>query len=479
MKLTLPRFDKARILVIGDVMLDRYWHGSTSRISPEAPVPVVRVGNVEDRAGGAGNVALNIAALGAPAWLVGAVGKDEAGQSLQTRLEAAGVFCDFIQLNDVPTITKLRVISQHQQLIRLDHEEALTELSPSVLEQKAHDLLAQDIDAVILSDYGKGTLQSHQQLISLAKTRGIPVLADPKGTDFTVYRGATLITPNLSEFEAVVGHCKDEQDLVAKGHQLIEELELGALLVTRGEHGMTLLQGGAPELHLPAQAQEVFDVTGAGDTVISVLASALASGCDLPHAAALANTAAGIVVGKLGTATASLPELQKAVQSDHGAERGAMTVDQLMIQLEAARARGERIVFTNGCFDIVHAGHVGYLKEARKQGDRLVLAINGDDSVTRLKGEGRPINPVDRRMAVLAGLEAVDWVVSFDEDTPERLLEKVRPDILVKGGDYTVEEVVGAPIVHAYGGEVAVLDFLDNCSTTAIVRKIRNEQEPA
>ncbi|MGY0217964.1 bifunctional D-glycero-beta-D-manno-heptose-7-phosphate kinase/D-glycero-beta-D-manno-heptose 1-phosphate adenylyltransferase HldE [Endozoicomonadaceae bacterium StTr2] len=480
MKLTLPRFDKARILVVGDVMLDRYWHGSTSRISPEAPVPVVRVGNIEDRAGGAGNVALNIASLGAPAWLVGATGKDEAGQSLQTRLEAAGVYCDFIELNNVPTITKLRVISQHQQLIRLDHEEPLTELSAGVLEQKVHDLLEQQaIDAVILSDYGKGTLQSHQQLIKLAKTRGIPVLADPKGRDFSIYKGATLITPNLSEFEAVVGACKDEQELVKKGHALIEELELGALLVTRGEHGMTLLQGGAPEVHLPAQAQEVFDVTGAGDTVISVLASALAAGCDLAHAAALANTAAGIVVGKLGTATASLPELQKAVQADQGAERGAMTVDQLLVQLEAARARGERIVFTNGCFDIVHAGHVGYLKQARKQGDRLILAINGDDSVTRLKGEGRPINPVDRRMAVLAGLEAVDWVVSFDEDTPEKLLELIRPDILVKGGDYTVEEVVGAPIVHSYGGEVAVLEFLDNCSTTAIVHKIRNTQEPA
>ena len=476
MKLTLPRFHQAKVLVIGDVMLDRYWHGGTSRISPEAPVPVVKVNQVEDRPGGAGNVALNIASLGAPAWLVGATGNDEAADALQTRLEAAGVYCDFARLETAPTITKLRVLSQNQQLIRLDHEEAFLELSGDVLAEKTEQLL-EDIGAVVLSDYGKGTLKNHQQLIKLARTKGIPVLVDPKGIDFEKYRGATIITPNLSEFEGVVGHCKNEQELVEKGQQLLEKLELEALLVTRSEHGMTLIRRNEPEVHLPARAKEVFDVTGAGDTVISTLAIAIAAGAEMPKAAALANIAAGIVVGKVGTATVSMPELRREVHRELGAERGVVTRDQLLIALEDARAHGEQIVFTNGCFDIIHAGHVGYLEQARQQGDRLVLAINSDASVKRLKGAGRPINSEDRRMAVLAGLEAVDWVVCFEDDTPESLLRDVKPDVLVKGGDYSIDEVVGAPIVYEYGGEVKVLAFLDNCSTTAIVEKIRKDKE--
>ena len=475
MKLTLPRFDQARVLVVGDVMLDRYWHGATSRISPEAPVPVVRIGQVEDRPGGAGNVALNIASLGTPAWLIAATGDDEAADSLQTRLKAAGVFCDFARIPDAQTITKLRVISQHQQLIRLDHEEAFHSLSSDILEEKTAALL-DNMGAVVLSDYNKGTLQNHQQLIRTARARNIPVLVDPKGTDFERYRGATVITPNLHEFETVVGHCKDEQDLVDKGQKLMQELELEALLITRSEHGMTLICKDRQEVHLPARAREVFDVTGAGDTVISTLAAALAAGSELPQAAAIANIAAGIVVGKLGTATISMPELRREVNRELGAERGVVTTDQLIIAIEDARAHGEKIVFTNGCFDIIHAGHVGYLEQARKQGDRLVLAINSDDSVKRLKGEGRPINTEDRRMTVLAGLEAVDWVVSFNEDTPENLLRMVKPDVLVKGGDYSIDEVVGADIVYEYGGDVKVLAFLDNCSTTAIVEKIRTDQ---
>jgi len=238
---------------------------------------------------------------------------------------------------------------------------------------------------------------------------------------------------------------------------------------------MTLLRPNQPEFHLPARAREVFDVTGAGDTVISVLASSLAAGSDLPQAVALANLAAGIVVGKLGTATISGPELRRAIQAEQGSERGVMTEEQLLIALEDARAHGEKIVFTNGCFDIIHAGHVGYLEDTRNLGDRLVVAINSDQSVSRLKGPARPINPVDRRMAVLAGLESVDWVMSFEDDTPERLLELIQPDVLVKGGDYTEDQVVGWEIVKAHGGEVKVLSFFDDCSTTAIVEKIQSQ----
>jgi len=326
---------------------------------------------------------------------------------------------------------------------------------------------------LILSDYGKGTLGQTQTLIQAARERAIPVVVDPKGHDFGKYRGATLMTPNLSEFEAVVGLCGNEEELISKGQALRENLDLDAILITRGERGMTLLQAARPVLHLPAQAREVFDVTGAGDTVVSVLAAALAAGQSMESGMALANLAAGLVVAKLGTAAISGPELRRAIQLQEGTGRGVMTAEQLATVVEDARAHGERIVFTNGCFDIIHAGHVGYLEDARKQGDRLIVAINDDDSVHRLKGNGRPINPVQRRMAVLAGLSAVDWVVSFPEDTPEALLQLLRPDVLVKGGDYSVDTVVGGEFVSSYGGEVRVLAFLDNCSTSAIVEKMK------
>ncbi|MEL7936837.1 bifunctional D-glycero-beta-D-manno-heptose-7-phosphate kinase/D-glycero-beta-D-manno-heptose 1-phosphate adenylyltransferase HldE [Pseudomonas delhiensis] len=474
MKLTMPRFDQAPVLVVGDVMLDRYWHGATSRISPEAPVPVVRVEQHEDRPGGAANVALNLAALGAPAFLVGVTGEDEAAASLADSLGAVGVTTRFQRIAGQPTIVKLRVMSRHQQLLRVDFEEPFR-TDAQALARETEALLDQ-VRVLVLSDYGKGALKNHQALIQAARKRNIPVLADPKGKDFSIYRGASLITPNLSEFEAIVGRCQDENELVAKGLKLLGDLELGALLVTRGEHGMTLLRPGHPALHLPARAREVFDVTGAGDTVISTLAGALAAGEDLPQAVALANLAAGIVVGKLGTAAISAPELRRAVQREQGSERGVLGLEQLLLAIEDARAHGEKIVFTNGCFDILHAGHVSYLEQARAQGDRLIVAVNDDASVGRLKGPGRPINSVDRRMAVLAGLGAVDWVVSFSEDTPERLLAQVRPDVLVKGGDYSVDQVVGADIVAGYGGEVRVLGLVPNSSTTAIVEKIRQKR---
>ncbi len=476
MKLEMPPFQHARLLVIGDVMLDRYWHGSASRVSPEAPVPVVQVTNREDRPGGAGNVALNIAALGSAVRLVGVVGDDETGLELLSRLKAAGVYCDFLQSEEKPTITKLRIISQHQQLIRLDFEKTFEASDIIGLQDKAKSLV-DDSQVMVLSDYGKGALHDIIDLIDLGRSRNIPIIVDPKGSDFTKYRGATLITPNLTEFEAVVGGSDNEDELVNKGLRLVRELNLEAILITRGEHGMTLIRPNSPELHLPARAQEVFDVTGAGDTVISVLAASMAAGDGLADATALANLAAGLVVGKLGTAAISGPELRRAMLADQNSGRGVMTAEQLQIVVQDAKAHGEKIIFTNGCFDIIHAGHVGYLAEAKRLGDRLVVAINDDDSAHRLKGPGRPINPVERRMAVLAGLEAVDWVVSFSEDTPEPLLESLQPEVLVKGGDYTMDQVVGGSYVESYGGMVRVLEFLDNCSTSAIMEKMKEVGE--
>ncbi len=472
--LTVPQFELAKVCVIGDLMLDRYWQGSSNRISPEAPVPVVKVTQKEDRPGGAGNVALNIAALGASATLSGTIGNDEAGQILQDCMRFAGIKTQLQIAANKPTITKLRVLSRHQQLLRMDFEERFCPADSVEIMAKAGDII-RTAKILVLSDYAKGTLSDCQALIAIAKEMGVPVLVDPKGGNYSHYHGANLLTPNISEFESVVGRCHSEQELVSKGMALIESLALGALLITRGELGMTLLRPNLPVINLPARAREVYDVTGAGDTVIAVLAVALAVGQTLPDAVALANMAAGIVVGKLGAATVSAFELLDAMHHERGSERGIVTEEYLLMAVESARANGERIVFTNGCFDILHAGHVGYLDAARKQGDRLIVALNNDASVRRLKGQQRPINPIDRRMAVLSGLESVDWVVSFGDDTPERLLRLIKPDVLVKGGDYREDEVVGGNIVKASGGTVKVLSFFEDCSTTSIVNRIREQ----
>ena len=475
MRITLPEFAQAKVLVVGDVMLDRYWHGPTGRISPEAPVPVVKVEQIEERPGGAANVALNAVALGAGSTLLGMSGEDEAGTALENKLAAVGVECQFTKFADYPTITKLRVLSRHQQLIRLDFEENFHQVDSKDLIASFAEQVKQH-QVVILSDYNKGALNQVGDLIALAREAGVPVLVDPKGSAFDKYRGATLLTPNFSEFEAVVGHCKGEDEIISKGEALIEQLDLEALLVTRSEHGMTLIRKGQPELHLAALAQEVYDVTGAGDTVISTLASSLAAGSSLDDACALANAAAGIVVGKLGTSTVSTIELANAVYGSQETGFGVLSEQQLKFALEAAKRRGETVVMTNGCFDILHAGHVSYLNHARTLGDRLIVAVNSDDSVKRLKGEGRPVNSVDRRMAVLAGLGAVDWVVDFSEDTPQRLIANLLPDLLVKGGDYKPEEIAGGQEVIANGGEVRVLNFEDGCSTSEIIKSIRQNQ---
>lgn len=472
MKIQFPAFEKAHVLVLGDLMLDRYWHGATSRISPEAPVPVVQVKQIEERPGGAANVALNATSLGAQATLLGLTGQDEAADSLQSQLQTAGVRCAFARVDGLPTIVKLRILSRHQQLIRLDFEESFgTRGQEDLLRQFQQQLAHAGI--VVLSDYAKGALQQVPAFIAAARTAKVPVLIDPKGKDFSIYRGATLITPNLNEFETIVGACADEASLIERGRNLLRELQLDAMLITRGEHGMTLLREQLPEFHLPAQAREVYDVTGAGDTVIATLAAALAAGNDMESAVALANLGAGIVVGKLGTATVSAPELRRALNQQHDSGRGVMSEEQLLIAIADARAHGEKIVFTNGCFDILHAGHVAYLEQAKKLGARLIVGVNTDASVRQLKGPSRPINSTERRMIVLAALESVDWVVAFDEETPQRLINVVKPDVLVKGGDYKIEQIVGAKEVLANGGQVEVLQFVDGVSTTNIINAIQ------
>ncbi|MEH6649133.1 MAG: bifunctional D-glycero-beta-D-manno-heptose-7-phosphate kinase/D-glycero-beta-D-manno-heptose 1-phosphate adenylyltransferase HldE [Motiliproteus sp.] len=479
MQLYIPDFSTARVLVVGDLMLDRYWHGQTQRISPEAPVPVVHIKDHEGRPGGAGNVALNIVALGGNATLLSLVGKDEAADSLRTQLNEANVQCEFEQVDGSDTITKLRVMSRNQQLIRLDFEDGFEDYDHAHLLSR-FDHCLRDCDVVVFSDYGKGCLDEIQAMISRARAAGKQILVDPKGTDFSKYAGATLITPNESEFAAVAGWWQDEEDMVERIRALRVECQLDALLVTRSERGMALIQA-EQELHIPTVAQEVFDVTGAGDTVIGTLAASLAAGESIEDATRLANLAAGIVVAKMGTATLSAEELNRAIMAEAIEETGIVSVHALKRQIQAATARGEKVVMTNGCFDILHAGHVQYLEQARSLGDKLIVAVNSDDSVSRLKGPERPINQLEQRMAVMSGLSSVDWVVPFGkdsvDDTPADLIKELLPDILVKGGDYTAEDVAGGEAVINNGGEVIILGFLDGCSTTNIVRRIRTTEE--
>lgn len=469
--LSIPDFSRASVLVAGDVMLDRYLFGATDRISPEAPVPVVHIREADDRAGGAANVAVNLASLGVDTTLIGVVGQDDEAAALQAVLEQRKINCRFEAVSDWPTTTKTRVQSRGQQLIRLDREErgaaGSAELAGSL--KKA----LKSASAVVLSDYGKGALADASSMIDLCRNANVPVLVDPKGSDFGKYRGATILTPNQSEFESVAGACTTDGELVECARKMITDLELGALLVTRSEKGMLLVEASDEPVFLSTRAREVFDVTGAGDTVIAVLAGALANGESMTAAAALANFAAGLVVRKIGVASVSPSEIRAALHQRGQGGRGLVSETELAKLVSEAGHRNETVVMTNGCFDFLHAGHVAYLEEAKGLGDRLIVAVNDDESVRRLKGDDRPVNALQDRMAVLAGLAAVDWVVPFSEDTPARLIQTMLPDVLVKGGDYRPDDIAGAKDVLKNGGEVRVLAFREGHSSSNIIDKLR------
>lgn len=470
----LPDYSSAHVLVVGDLMLDRYWHGAANRLSPEAPVPVVHVQKKEHRAGGAANVAMNIANLGAKVSLIGFVGHDDEADILLEILQDQGICCLFEVIEELPTLTKLRVISHHQQLIRMDFEEPFHTLNANYLLHQYHQQLVQ-ADVVVLSDYGKGTLHHIKPLIALAKEKQKPVLIDPKGSDFSRYQQATLMTPNLSELEAVVGICKTEVEITEKGQQLLNQLHLSALLITRGEQGMSLLRKTEAPLHLATHAREVFDVTGAGDTVIAMLAASLAAEASLEESTLLANISAGIVVGKLGTAIPSLMEINEALNVRPASHHGVKDMLSCLDKINAAKKQGQKIVLTNGCFDLLHLGHITYLQEAKALGDRLVVLVNSDASVKRLKGASRPINGINQRMEMLAALKCVDWVMAFNDDTPQKIIAQILPDILVKGGDYTdISLIAGHHEVLKNGGEVKVLSFVKGHSTSHLINTLKS-----
>ncbi|MCL4777972.1 MAG: bifunctional D-glycero-beta-D-manno-heptose-7-phosphate kinase/D-glycero-beta-D-manno-heptose 1-phosphate adenylyltransferase HldE [Gammaproteobacteria bacterium] len=475
MSLSIPDFSAVKVLVAGDIMLDQYWFGPTSRISPEAPVPVVKVTQSQARPGGAANVAVNLASLGAKTTLAGVVGQDAGASLLRQALGERGIALELVESAGRPTITKLRVLSRNQQLIRLDTEDAFGREEASLLLERVRRS-ATAASVCILSDYGKGSLLEVPALVAAARAARMPVLVDPKGTDFTRYRGATLLTPNLAEFEAVAGTASSDADLAARARRMRSDFALEALVVTLGERGMMVVTDASEAVFMPARAREVFDVTGAGDTVIAALAASLGAGMTLTDAAALANVAAGIVVRKIGVASVTPQELRQDLHAQGLGGRGVVARAEIGRTVAEARARGERLVMTNGVFDILHAGHVGYLEEAKARGDRLLVAVNDDDSVRRLKGPERPVNPLADRMAVLAALAAVDWVVPFSEDTPADLIGEVLPDVLVKGGDYRPEDIAGGPAVIANGGRVEVLPFREGRSTTRILETIRKRR---
>jgi D-beta-D-heptose 7-phosphate kinase/D-beta-D-heptose 1-phosphate adenosyltransferase len=465
------------ILVVGDVMLDKYIHGNVDRISPEAPVPIVHATRRSQQPGGAANVAMNVAGLGARATVIGFAGDDEDSSILAAMLKAGGVDAHLIAVPNTPTTSKLRILGGSQQMVRLDIETTAPRPSSAyaALLEKVNSLIP-GIDGIVLSDYAKGTLTPEicQNIIGAARQRGLPILVDPKGRDFNRYRGATTISPNLKELALVTGDSTASLDVILdRGQSLAAELGLDYLTVTLGEKGIAVLHSHN-RFHAPAIAQQVFDVSGAGDTVISSLAVATACGIGIEDAARLANIAAGIVVGKLGTVAIARHELAAALTESPSTEtpEKILDLDRLLVRAAEWRASGHTIVFTNGCFDILHVGHIALLEDCRRFGGKVVVGINSDNSVSRLKGSGRPIVGERERARILAALAATDAVVAFDAPTPIDLIVALRPDVVVKGGDYTEESVVGAPEVRSWGGRVVIVPTVEGFSTTNIVRKL-------
>jgi D-beta-D-heptose 7-phosphate kinase/D-beta-D-heptose 1-phosphate adenosyltransferase len=467
---------KARILVVGDIMLDRYIWGDVERISPEAPVPIVRAVHRDERPGGAANVAMNVAGLGAKVTLFGFCGDDADGIAVEKCLRNMGVEAVLTHVSTHPTTTKLRIAGGRQQMLRLDTE-VTDDYPPDAYEALIESVERAFVTAnvLVLSDYAKGVLSERtcQHLIAAARSRGIPVLVDPKQRDFSRYRGATTICPNLSELSVASGAPpKDLEAILAAGQRLVSTLDLDFIVATMSEKGIAILREESRWI-APAVARQVFDVSGAGDAVIGTLSVAIANGVQLETAVQIANVAAGVVVSKVGTVAITRNELLMSLmpEIELQAKEKVLSIDQLLLRSSAWRSAGQSIVFTNGCFDLLHFGHIALMEDARREGDRLVVAINSDASVSALKGPFRPIVGEQERARILAALSAVDAVIIFHEPTPIRLIEALRPDVIVKGGDYREDAVVGAKEVSSWDGRVKIVPMVQGFSTTKLIAK--------
>jgi D-beta-D-heptose 7-phosphate kinase/D-beta-D-heptose 1-phosphate adenosyltransferase len=475
----------ARVLCIGDVMLDKFIYGSIDRISPEAPIPVLLVTREKSMLGGAGNVVANIAALGAKATLSAVVGSDIAGEEIQKQLKILNINVAIEASTERSTTLKSRYICGMQQVLRVDHEKVA--FIPAAIEDKIISRITPLIpacDAVILSDYKKGLLTDKviAAAIAVARQHGKPVIVDPKRADFTCYRGATILKPNRKELEIASGMKAGTDDEVrAAALKIIMDCNVETILVTRGKDGMSIITKDAEPIHIPAQVREIYDVSGAGDTVIATFATAIAAGLPVRNAALLANIAAGIVVGKTGTATARLDEIRAALEAEPVTEKTSatqrapkwVTLQDAVAQADRLRARGLKVGFTNGCFDLLHPGHLSVLRQARAACDFLIVAINSDASVKRLKGPQRPVQNQAGRADILSALDMVDMVIVFEEDTPLGLIKEIKPDFLIKGGQYKLEEVVGYEVVTAYGGKIVRADMEEGFSTTNMIARIK------
>jgi D-beta-D-heptose 7-phosphate kinase / D-beta-D-heptose 1-phosphate adenosyltransferase len=468
---------RVRVLVIGDVMLDHFIYGSVDRVSPEAPIPVLKVAREAQMLGGAGNVARNIGALGGSVSLIGVVGDDEAGKTL-TSLLTSEISVALVETGERPTTVKTRFVANGQQLLRADREEAVALSATEQTQLMARiDACIADAEVVVLSDYAKGVVTTAvaQHAVMTAQRHGKPVVVDTKAVDLAPFRGARLVTPNARELAAATRlPVSSNEEVAAAAAHLVQAFDLGGIVVTRSERGMTVLDRGHDVLQLATEAREVFDVSGAGDTVLAVLALALGAGADLHDAATLANVAAGIVVGKAGTAVVQPDELARALSASEtrGAQDKIMSLDSVLARVAAWRSRGLSVGFTNGCFDILHPGHISLLTQARAQCDRLIVGLNTDSSVRGLKGTGRPVNSEMARAVVLGALEAVDAVAFFADETPLKLIEAIKPDVLVKGADYTIDRVVGADFVQKHGGRVVLVDLVPGQSTTGVIQRM-------
>ena len=458
------------ILVIGDVMLDEYWFGNCNKISPEAPVPITNIINKNFKVGGAGNVALNLAEINSNVALVSTIGKDVEGKIIKKILNNKNIDLNFKEVDDCQTIKKLRIFSKHHQMIRLDFES-----KKEKYKIKLDNKLKKKIDnhkLVLISDYEKGSLMEVKKIINYAKLKSKLIIIDPKGNDFSKYKGASILTPNIYEFTQIVGVIKNKSMLIKKARDLIKKNSLIGLLITQGKNGMTFVSKDKV-IHKNSLVQDIYDVTGAGDTVIAIFSAYLNLGKTYEESMDMANIAASIVIKKIGTSTASKKEIDEIYELKNKKPNKKIYISNsdILQKVETIKKRNKKIILTNGCFDVIHAGHIHLLENAKKLGDFLIVAINSDKSIKALKGNNRPINKLSARIEVLKALACVDLIITFDELTPLKIIKMISPDYLVKGGDYKIKDVIGAAIVKANKGKVKIIKIKKGFSTTKILQR--------
>ena len=470
----LPSFENLNIVVIGDVILDKYISGECERISPEAPVPIINVNSFKSLPGGAANVACNLLSIGTNVILICPYGKDKSSAELEKILQKNRLSYRYIYDEFFKTPTKTRVLSQGQQIVRFDEYDRTVNTKADKIIKELENLDKQ-IDLIIFSDYDKGALSEIDRILEYTNKKSIKTLVDPKGANFDKYKNSSVITPNLKEFSKVAGAFKNKMEFEEKAFNLLDKLSLEALLITKGKYGLSLISKSKDHQEIPAEASEVFDVTGAGDTVISILAAMYATGASLYDAAFVSNIAAGISIQRQGTVQVTREELSNALTKKNEYKFITKIFDEsidLELFVKSLKQKNKKIVMTNGCFDLLHAGHVSYLEESRSMGDYLIVGVNNDESVRRLKGKKRPINILENRMKVIASLNCVDLIIPFSEDTPINLIKTIKPDIYVKGADYKLNEIIGADFIRGYGGEVNLIPLLNGLSTSNTISKI-------